>query len=109
MTIIVFHPLSQEHLHGIAKIQIKYLQQRLEARNLGLMLTESALDQITKSGYDPVYGARPLRRTIQTQIENPLAKQILSGKFHDLDEIIVDWSDGQFDFHAKPQKLAVAI
>ena len=107
--IIVFHPLSQEHLHGIAKIQIKYLQQRLEARNLGLMLTESALDQITKSGYDPVYGARPLRRTIQTQIENPLAKQILSGKFHDLDEIIVDWSDSQFDFHAKPQKLAVAI
>ena len=107
--IIVFHPLSQEHLHGIAKIQIKYLQQRLEARNLGLMLTESALDQITKSGYDPVYGARPLRRTIQTQIENPLAKQILSGKFHDLDEIIVDWSDGQFDFRAKPQKLAVAI
>ena len=107
--IIVFHPLSQEHLHGIAKIQIKYLQQRLEARNLGLMLTESALDQITKSGYDPVYGARPLRRTIQTQIENPLAKQILSGKFRDMDEIIVDWSDGQFDFHAKPQKLAVAI
>ena len=107
--IIVFHPLSQEHLHGIAKIQIKYLQQRLAARNLGLMLTESALDQITKAGYDPVYGARPLRRTIQTQIENPLAKQILSGKFHDLDEIIVDWSDGQFDFHAKPQKLAVAI
>lgn len=107
--IIVFHPLSQEHLHGIAKIQIKYLQQRLAARNLGLMLTESALDQITKAGYDPVYGARPLRRTIQTQIENPLAKQILSGKFHDLDEIIVDWSDGQFDFRAKPQKLAVAI
>ena len=107
--IIVFHPLSQEHLHGIAKIQIKYLQQRLAARNLGLMLTESALDQITKAGYDPVYGARPLRRTIQTQIENPLAKQILSGKFRDLDEIIVDWSDGQFDFHAKPQKLAVAI
>ena len=107
--IIVFHPLSQEHLHGIAKIQIKYLQQRLAARNLGLMLTESALDQITKAGYDPVYGARPLRRTIQTQIENPLARQILSGKFHDLDEIIVDWSDGQFDFHAKPQKLAVAI
>ena len=107
--IIVFHPLSQEHLHGIAKIQIKYLQQRLAARNLGLMLTESALDQITKSGYDPIYGARPLRRTIQTQIENPLAKQILSGKFHDMDEIIVDWSDGQFDFHAKPQKLAVAI
>ena len=107
--IIVFHPLSQEHLHGIAKIQIKYLQQRLAARNLGLMLTESALDQITKSGYDPVYGARPLRRTIQTQIENPLAKQILSEKFHDMDEIIVDWSDGQFDFHAKPQKLAVAV
>lgn len=107
--IIVFHPLSQEHLHGIAKIQIKYLQQRLAARNLGLMLTESALDQITKSGYDPIYGARPLRRTIQTQIENPLAKQILSGKFRDMDEIIVDWSDGQFDFHAKPQKLAVAI
>lgn len=107
--IIVFHPLLQEHLHGIAKIQIKFLQQRLAARNLGLMMTESALDQITKSGYDPVYGARPLRRTIQTQIENPLAKQILSGKFHDLDEIIVDWSDGQFDFHAKPQKLAVAV
>ena len=107
--IIVFHPLSQEHLHGIAKIQIKYLQQRLAARNLGLMLTESALDQITRSGYDPVYGARPLRRTIQTQIENPLAKQILSEKFHDMDEIIVDWSDGQFDFHAKPQKLAVAV
>lgn len=107
--IIVFHPLSQEHLHGIANIQIKYLQQRLATRNLGLTLTESALDQVTKAGYDPVYGARPLRRTIQTQIENPLAKQILSGKFQDLDEIIVDWSDGQFDFQTKPQKLAVAV
>lgn len=107
--IIVFHPLSQKHLRGIAKIQIKYLQQRLAARNLGLMLTESALDQITKTGYDPVYGARPLRRTIQTQIENPLAKQILSGKFQDMEEIIVDWSDDQFDFQTKPQKLAVAV
>ena len=88
--IVVFHPLEREQLHAIARIQIGYLRDRLLARDLDLELTESALDKIAAVGFDPVYGARPLKRAIQTQIENPLAHEILSGSFAPGDTIRVD-------------------
>lgn len=107
--IIVFHPLTKEHLRSIADIQIQYLQQRLIARNLQLSITESALNQLTKAGFDPVYGARPLRRAIQSRIENPLAKELLSGKFGDGDRIQVAWNDSEFEFNSEMSKMTAAV
>ncbi len=107
--IIVFHPLTKEHLRSIADIQIQYLQQRLIARNLQLSITESALNQLTKAGFDPVYGARPLRRTIQSRIENPLAKELLSGRFGDGDCIQVAWNDSEFEFNSEMSKMTAAV
>ena len=103
--IIVFHPLSREHVHSIAKIQIRYLQDRLAERDLVLRFSEDAIDRLAKSGFDPVYGARPLRRVIQSQIENPLAKEILSGKFAPGAEIEVVWAGNAFEFKQR-QTLA---
>ena len=96
--IVVFHPLQREQLHAIAKIQVQYLRQRLQARDMDLEMTEPALDKISAVGFDPVYGARPLKRAIQTQIENPLAQEILSGKFMPGDVIRVDVEDDRFVF-----------
>ncbi len=99
--IVVFHPLNREQLRGIAAIQTQYLSNRLEDRDLGLVFTEDALDLIAAEGYDPVYGARPLKRTIQNEIENPLAQEILGGKFMPGDMIEVDARDGNFFFDRK--------
>ncbi len=99
--IVVFHPLNREQLRGIAAIQTQYLSNRLEDRDLGLVFTEDALDLIAAEGYDPVYGARPLKRTIQNEIENPLAQEILGGKFMPGDMIEVDARDGTFFFDRK--------
>lgn len=90
---VVFHPLSKEHIRAIADIQIKQLNQRLHARELVLELTDAALDLLGEEGFDPVFGARPLKRAIQTEIENPLAQMILAGDFVAGDHIKVDVSD----------------
>ena len=79
--IVVFHPLGRSQLAQIAEIQVGYLRARLKTRGLGLELDDRALDQVASAGFDPVYGARPLRRAIQQLIENPLAEEILQGKF----------------------------
>ncbi|HEV7606028.1 MAG TPA: ATP-dependent chaperone ClpB [Steroidobacteraceae bacterium] len=79
--ICVFHPLAQEQIRAIVDIQLAQLKKRLLDRNLELQLDDSALDLLSEAGYDPVYGARPLKRAIQQQVENPLAQAILSGKF----------------------------
>src|SRR5687767_15349398 len=79
--ICVFHPLGQEQIRAIVDIQLTHLKRRLLDRNLELTLEPSALDRLSEAGYDPVYGARPLKRAIQQQVENPLAQAILSGKF----------------------------
>jgi ATP-dependent Clp protease ATP-binding subunit ClpB len=79
--ICVFHPLGQAQIRAIVDIQLVYLKRRLLDRNLELVLDDSALDRLSEAGYDPVYGARPLKRAIQQQVENPLAQAILSGKF----------------------------
>jgi ATP-dependent Clp protease ATP-binding subunit ClpB len=77
--IVVFHPLGLEQIKSIAGVQLMSLRQRLAAKGFGLELSEAALDKLAEAGFDPVYGARPLKRAIQTEIENPLAQKILSG------------------------------
>ncbi len=108
--IVVFHPLGREQLHRITEIQIRYLRDRLAARDLGLSLTPAALDQLAEAGFDPVYGARPLKRSIQQQIENPLAQEILGGKFNPGETIQVDVENGAIVFgkRAAPRKAAAS-
>ncbi|MFP5345043.1 MAG: AAA family ATPase, partial [Gammaproteobacteria bacterium] len=100
--VVVFHPLAREQIHAIADIQIDYLRKRLRERDMGLTLTEAALDQIGAAGFDPVYGARPLKRAIQQHIENPLAQEILAGRFQPGDVIQVDVTAGQLTFQKGP-------
>ena len=87
---VVFHPLDRGQIRAITVIQIDYLRKRLAEREMGLEITEAALDRLGEAGFDPVYGARPLKRAIQQQLENPLAQQILSGRFAIGDLIRVD-------------------
>jgi ATP-dependent Clp protease ATP-binding subunit ClpB len=91
--IVVFHPLGREQIRAIAEIQISYLRQRLADRDIGLELTTAALDHLGEAGFDSVYGARPLKRAIRQQLENPLAQQILSGNFPPGSTIFVDSND----------------
>jgi len=79
--VVVFHPLSREHIRLIVDIQLSYLYDRLADRDMQINLSEAARDKLADAGFDPVYGARPLKRAIQQQIENPLAQEILQGKF----------------------------
>jgi ATP-dependent Clp protease ATP-binding subunit ClpB len=79
--ICVFRPLGVEQIRSIVDIQLTHLRRRLSDRNLELTLDDSAADRLSEAGYDPVYGARPLKRAIQQQVENPLAQAILGGKF----------------------------
>ena len=76
---VVFHPLGREEIKSIAKIQLLSLRQRLLAKGFKLELSQAALDKLAEAGFDPVYGARPLKRAIQTEIENPLAQKLLAG------------------------------
>ena len=105
---MVFHPLGREQLHRIAGIQVQHLRARLAARDMGFTLTPAALDKLAAAGFDPVYGARPLKRAIQQQIENPLAQEILSGKFGPGDTIQADVVNGAIAFgKEKARKKAV--
>ena len=88
--VVVFHSLGDKHIQSIAKIQLHELAQRLAAMDMKFDISAAALAEIAKAGFDPVYGARPLKRAIQGQIENPLAKQILEGKFAAKDTIKAD-------------------
>ncbi|MGD0959618.1 MAG: ATP-dependent chaperone ClpB [Methylomonas sp.] len=78
---VVFHPLDERQIRAISKIQIEFLVKRLQSRDIGFEISESALDLLGEAGFDPVYGARPLKRAIQRQLENPLASEILAGRF----------------------------
>ncbi len=95
---VVFHALDSKNIAAIAKIQLRGLEQRLEQRELTLTVTDRALLEIAKAGFDPIYGARPLKRAIQQHIENPLSRLILEGKFAPKDVVPVDFEDGQFKF-----------
>ena len=97
--IIVFHPLGEEHIAKILEIQLDLLRYRLATRKLTLDLSEAAQTQLVKEGYDPVYGARPLKRVIQQRLQNPLAMKLLQGEFTDGQHIVVEFSpEGQFIF-----------
>ena len=98
---VVFHALGKEHMQGIANIQLQRLRRRLAERDLGLDISAAALAQLVEVGYDPVFGARPLKRAIQTHLENPLAQRILAGDFVPGSTVHVDYKDGEgFTFRA---------
>ncbi len=96
--VVVFHALDERHIAEIARIQLKRLESRLAQMDMKLEVTEAAIAELAKAGYDPVYGARPLKRAIQTEIENPLAREILSGRFGPKEVIRVDVENGRFVF-----------
>ncbi|HGO5814458.1 TPA: ATP-dependent chaperone ClpB [Mannheimia haemolytica] len=92
---VMFHSLGQEHIRSIAKIQLQRLIQRLAERGYEVTVTDTALDHIGNAGFDPLFGARPLKRAIQQELENPLAQQILSGKLLPNKAVTVDYQNGQ--------------
>jgi len=96
--VVVFHPLSREHIRSIVDIQLAYLQARLADREMQIHLSDAARDRLAEAGFDPVYGARPLKRAIQQQVENPLALEILQGKFKPGDVIEVGVKDHELAF-----------
>jgi ATP-dependent Clp protease ATP-binding subunit ClpB len=96
--IVVFHALDEKNIGDIARIQLRNLEQRLEKMEMRLELSDAALQKIAEAGFDPVYGARPLKRAIQQQIENPLSKAILSGRFGPKDTIRVDVNGSELTF-----------
>ncbi len=96
--VVVFHPLAREQIRGIAEIQLGHLRKRLADRDLGLELEPAVLDKISEAGYDPVYGARPLKRTIQQLLENPLAQAVLAGTFAPGDTIHCKLEKGRVAF-----------
>jgi ATP-dependent Clp protease ATP-binding subunit ClpB len=96
--IVVFHALDEKHIKSIAKLQLGLLEKRLAKMDIKLEVTDAALKQIAEAGFDPIYGARPLKRAIQAGLENPLAKQILEGRFAAKDTIKVDAVKGAIRF-----------
>jgi len=96
---VVFHPLVKKQIRGIAEIQISLLSKRLNDSDFSLDVSNAVLDKIADLGYDPVYGARPLKRAIQNWIENPLARQVIQGVFAAGDKILIKLSnEGEFEF-----------
>ena len=95
---VVFHALDEANIKSIARIQLRLLEGRLEKLEMKLEVSEEAVAEIAKVGFDPVFGARPLKRAIQARIENPVAKLILQGRFGPKDVVPVDVKDGVFEF-----------
>ncbi len=96
--VVVFHALGEAHIKSIARIQLQHLAQRLAHMEMRLEVSDAALGELATVGFDPVYGARPLKRAIQAQLENPLAREILAGRFAAKDTIRVDYRDGAMSF-----------
>jgi ATP-dependent Clp protease ATP-binding subunit ClpB len=103
--IVVFHALDEKHIKSIAKIQMGILEKRLGALEIRIEVSDAALKEIASVGFDPLYGARPLKRAIQQSIENPLAKAILEGRFGPKDVVRVEYGKGGFKF----EKAAAAV
>jgi ATP-dependent Clp protease ATP-binding subunit ClpB len=95
---VVFHPLDREQIGQIAGIQLEFLRRRLQAHGFDMECSEAAVELLGEAGFDPVYGARPLKRAIQVEVENPLAQKILSGDYTAGDTIRIDVEDGRFRF-----------
>ena len=98
----------EEQIRKIVTIQIEHLKKQLEQVGLALEVIEAAIDEIARRGYDPTYGARPLKRVIQQQVQNPLATEILKGEFPDGSLVRIDFRDGEFAFEREEQHEPVA-
>ena len=94
----MFHALDEKNIAAIARVQLKELERRIESMDMRIRVSDAAVAELAKAGFDPVYGARPLKRAIQQQIENPLSKAILEGRFGPKDAIAVDAKNGAFTF-----------
>ena len=101
--IVVFHSLTEEDLKRILEIQLERLRRRLAERHITLELTDEAATHLAREGYDPVYGARPLKRAIQRELETPIGRLLIKGEIRDGQTVVVDWKDGRFTFTAKEQ------
>jgi ATP-dependent Clp protease ATP-binding subunit ClpB len=99
--IVIFHALDEKNIGSIAKIQLSILERRLANMEMSLDISEKALQKIAEAGFDPLYGARPLKRAIQNQIENPVSKLILEGKYAPKDTIVIDVGNGELVFDKK--------
>jgi ATP-dependent Clp protease ATP-binding subunit ClpB len=99
--IVVFHALDEKNIGAIARIQLQVLEQRLAKMDMHLEVSDAALQKIAEAGFDPVYGARPLKRAIQQEIENPLSKMILEGHFGPKDVIVATVRNGELVFEKK--------
>jgi ATP-dependent Clp protease ATP-binding subunit ClpB len=106
--VVVFHALGEEHIKAIARIQLRILENRLAKMDYGFGISDAAVSELAKVGFDPVYGARPLKRAIQSEVENPLSKAILEGRFAPKDTISVDWRGGKMVFEKKKAVKAAA-
>jgi ATP-dependent Clp protease ATP-binding subunit ClpB len=104
--VVVFHALGEDQIKSIARIQLQVLKARLAKMDYGLEIAEAAVAELAKVGFDPVYGARPLKRAIQSELENPLAKAILEGRFAPRDTIRADYRGGKMSFEKSPAKAA---
>src|SRR5689334_14968388 len=106
--IVVFHALDEANIASIARVQLRELEKRVRAMEMDIEISDAAVSELAKAGFDPVYGARPLKRAIQQQIENPLSKAILEGKFGPKDTIRVDAKGGVFSFEKSVPKAKKA-
>ncbi len=103
---IIFEPLTEEDLKQVVELLTNDVRKRLAERGVGLELTEAAKEALVKEGFDPVFGARPLRRTVQRRVENPLSKRILAGEFGEGDTVLVEVTDGEYVFSREEAKVA---
>jgi ATP-dependent Clp protease ATP-binding subunit ClpB len=106
--VVVFHPLGRDQIRAIANLQVDILRARLRERDIHLELSDAALDHLGEAGFDPVYGARPLKRAIQNQLENPLAQEILAGRFGPGDLVRVDRDRDHLVFASSAAAASVA-
>src|SRR5262249_40366702 len=107
--IVIFHALTREHIRTIVDHQLESLRSMLAQRELGLSLTDSARDALAEEGFDPHFGARPLKRTVQRRIQTPLAMRLLQSEFKPGQTIQVDFNKGEFTFAVRrPEKLVAA-
>ena len=106
--IVEFEPLSREQLGEIVELQLARLRERMAERVLGLELTDAAKEQLVEAGWDPTYGARPLKRALQRLVENPLALRLLEGDFGEGDTVRVDAQNGELVFERAVAPAAVA-
>lgn len=103
---VIFHPLQPDEIRKIAELQLQQLSERLEENGLQLSVSESAIDQVASAGYDPTYGARPLKRVIQREIQNPLATALLKHSYEEGSTVYVDYNGSEFTFSNQPSELA---